>query len=97
MVGDRDCRRGKRRVKATYRKWKGGLGERINYVEKREKFKEIVREKEKRRQELLEKEVKNLRTKIQIWKWINKGGKRRKHYDEEIKIEEEVWNERGIS
>lgn len=96
-MGDRDCRRGKRRVKATYRKWKSGLEERINYVEKKKKLREICREKEKRRKELLEKEVKNLRTKTQIWKCINKERKRRKHYDEEIKIEEEVWNGRGIS
>lgn len=33
-------------------------------------------------------EEENLRTETQIWKWINKGRKRRKKYNEEIKMEE---------
>lgn len=63
---DAECRIIKRKIKKVYKNWKKGRENREVYMLERKRFRELCREKEEKGREKLEKEVKKLRTEIQI-------------------------------
>lgn len=50
-------------MKNAYKKWRKGSGEKEEYIRRRRAFRELCIEKEKRRVERLEKEIRNSKQK----------------------------------
>lgn len=74
---DTECRRSKREVGRTYKKFRVRKIDREGYLAVREKHRELcTRKKEKRKEELIE-EVKAIRSDTEAWKVINKYRKKR--------------------
>lgn len=80
---DADCKR-KRKVKKRYKEWKGGKGEREEYVRERKMFRERCNKKEERYREGMVEEVRRQRQRdreTQIWGWLNKKRKTAREVD----------------
>ena len=74
---DTECRRSKRQVGRTYKKFRAGKIDREGYLAVREKHRELCkRKKEKRKEDLIE-EVKAIRSDKEAWNVINKYRKKR--------------------
>lgn len=73
---DAECMRRKKQVKKAYSRWREGKKEKGRYQIMRREFRKLCRRKEEERREKLEEEVRNCRTKTQIWRIINRERKR---------------------
>ncbi|XP_024884581.1 trichohyalin-like [Temnothorax curvispinosus] len=85
---DEECKRKKRGLKRTYKRWRMGKEGKEVYVKLRREFREMCRRKEEKRLENYEEEVRSAKTEEQIWKIINKERKKRVPIEEDIKMEE---------
>jgi hypothetical protein len=77
-------------VKAL-REWRRNKIDRIRFLEAKRRCRERCREKKKQKREREEKEIKEIRTEREVWKYINRESKKKEPVNEEITIQE--WEE----
>jgi len=99
---DAECKRNKRKVYKSYKRWKKERQSKEKYLRLRREFRENCKEKEERNRKRIEEEIKNITTKAQRrWKFVNLGRKKARIVDENISMEEwkrhflELLGERG--
>ncbi|KAI4475510.1 hypothetical protein M0802_015130 [Mischocyttarus mexicanus] len=85
---DKECTREKRKVKKLYTRWKRGAIERREYLEGKVDLKKLCKEKEERKRKEEMEQIRNAKTEAEIWKYINKGTKKRVPIGEKIMNEE---------
>lgn len=85
---DRECTESKREARKALRRWKQGRGDRETYSKKRKEYKKICEGKRVGMQERIEEEIKQIRNKNDIWKFINRERKRRIGTTKKVKIQE---------
>lgn len=77
----------KRYVKKMYIKWKQNKASRKKYIMERGQMKELIERKKEQLRERVWTEIGEVKSQIQIWKFINKE-KRRKETGAQISIED---------
>ncbi|XP_024890649.1 histone-lysine N-methyltransferase, H3 lysine-79 specific-like [Temnothorax curvispinosus] len=85
---DEKCKKKKRGLKRTYKRWRMRKEGKEKYVRLRKEFREMCRRKEEKRLEKYEEEVRSAKTEEQIWKIIYKERKKRVLIEEDIEMEE---------
>ncbi|XP_043476186.1 uncharacterized protein LOC122507501 [Leptopilina heterotoma] len=70
------------------RKWKIGKIDKSAYLEKRREWRTICKQKEKDHKEKEENDLKNIKDEKEVWKYLNKGRKKKSIEDNNIKDEE---------
>ena len=88
---DKDCSRSKRKAKNLYKLWKKGKALKEDYTNARRIWKETCEEKKRSKKEEDEAELKEIKNEVEVWKYLNKGRKKREA--RENKIKKEVWVE----
>lgn len=69
---DRKCTKEKRKVAGCFKKWKKGTISREAYLGKKKEFRTLCERKETAKKEKEWKEIREVKTEKQIWKYINK-------------------------
>jgi len=77
----------KKNVYKAYKKWKKGREGKEEYLRLRREFREKCKEKEERNRKRIEKEIKNIATEAQIWKFVNLGKKKARIVEKNISME----------
>jgi hypothetical protein len=77
-------------VKAL-REWRRNKIDRSRFLEVKRRYRERCREKKKQKREWQGKEIKEIRTEREVWKYINREGKKKESVSEEITMQE--WEE----
>lgn len=74
---DVDCAKSKREVKKAYREWKKGKTDKTMYLEKRREWRALCKKKEKGHKEKEEEKIRNIKNDSEVWKFLNRGKKKR--------------------
>ena len=88
---DKDCKRIKKKVKKAYKDWKKGEIDRLRFVEKRKELRGMCTEKEEKKQQEVEEQIKNIKTEGKVWKFINRMRKKKEGISE--KVERREWRD----
>lgn len=84
---DKECKCKKRKMKNLYISWKKGEGNKFDYTESRKSFRKMCKEKEAKLKEDEVKEIRKIKTESDVWKYLNKGRKKRIPPEEEITMQ----------
>jgi hypothetical protein len=88
---DRECEQSKREVVKALRGWRRNKIDRSRFLEAKRRYRERCREKKKQKREREEKDIKEIRTEREVWKYINRERKKKEPVSEKITIQE--WEE----
>jgi hypothetical protein len=88
---DRECEQSKKEVVKALREWRRNKIDRSRFLEAKRRYRERCREKKKQKWEREEKEIKEIRTEREVWKYINRKRKKKESVSKEITIQE--WEE----